>query len=385
MTILVDPSDFSDPSRPSLPGDPYIALVTRDAVTPLKIVKNQQTGVLFTLTETPVPPDPTATKISNLLMVRFAEAKLSWTYRTDAQAECKLKFIEQPDEYIAPQADLPEKAFCYLFTEQMPTPLLSRFTSYEDNVVIDGDVFTPAPFSHGAIVKGIKLDEEKIEISSFDFSLTSNPLRKLLEFSLEGILNLRVLEVNLSNPSAPPDVIFDGDAAGLDPKGKEWKATFRAFGQFFQRQFSRFYFQKICNVPVYSRKCGVVKANFLTASTLAAIATDGTYVEIANPAKPAAYFNLGHFETGAGVNYESRTIKSTTVSGPRLRLYFSKPLRKAVLNQAVNLYPGCDGSIDTCITRFNNQVNFRGFPYIPVKNPSANIGETHAQSGGKKG
>jgi hypothetical protein len=326
-------------------------------------------------------------------MSRFAEPKLSWTYRTDAQAECKLKFVEVPDDYANPASDLHEPAFLYIFTEQMPTPLVWRYTSYENTVSVSvgpyaGDYY-PAPFSHGKITRGVKLDEEKIELSSFDFSLTANPLRKILEFSLEGVLHLDVIELtDVTNPAALQYLRFSGDAAApFSPKGKEWKATFRTFGQFFQHQFPRFYFQRICNVPVYSPKCGVLKANFLTATTLIAFDNaSGTYIDASpNPtSKPAGYFNLGHFETGTGTDLESRTIKSTQVIGTNLRLFFSKPLRKAVLNQQVRMYPGCNGSSDMCLSRFNNLANFRGFPFIPDKNPSQNVADTNPGPGGKK-
>jgi hypothetical protein len=29
-------------------------------------------------------------------------------------------------------------------------------------------------------------------------------------------------------------------------------------------------------------------------------------------------------------------------------------------------YPGCDKTQNTCTSKFNNLVNFGGFPYVPV-------------------
>ena len=278
----------------------------------------------------------------------------------------------------------------------MPTPLVTRFTSYENAIALalggpwDG-TYTPGPFDHGDILNGSRLEEEKIDITSFDFSLTNNPLRKPVDSALEGVLHLDVLEVDANNLGAAPDQIFSGDFSQIDPKGKEWKATFRAFGQFFTRQFPRFYFQRICNVPLYSAKCGVLKANFLTDGTLYAVATDGSYIDIApigghpDPAAKATdYFAIGFFETGTGANFERRGITHSATVSSKLRLWFAKPLRKAVLNQTVNIYPGCNGSIPTCTSVFNNLINNRSFPYIPDKNPSANIGQVQTATGGKK-
>ena len=32
-------------------------------------------------------------------------------------------------------------------------------------------------------------------------------------------------------------------------------------------------------------------------------------------------------------------------------------------------YPGCDGTWNTCINKFNNWKNYGGQPWIPIKNP----------------
>ena len=31
--------------------------------------------------------------------------------------------------------------------------------------------------------------------------------------------------------------------------------------------------------------------------------------------------------------------------------------------------PGCSRKIDTCVNKFSNELNFGGYPYIPIKNP----------------
>src|SRR3546814_7797331 len=36
----------------------------------------------------------------------------------------------------------------------------------------------------------------------------------------------------------------------------------------------------------------------------------------------------------------------------------------------VILYPGCDHSRATCISKFNNLLNYGGYDFIPVKNPT---------------
>ena len=388
--------DYIDAFGAGLAGIGYLAFVDSASVDPAKV--DVVDGTQLTLqTAVTTAHKFNETKASRLLFARFAEAKLTWIYHTDGQASCRIKFIERSEEYAAPIADQTERAFLFRFKENLPTPQYWYFTSYENSLVLGGGTgypgtYVPGPFDFGDITQGTRLDEEKLEITSFDFSSTANPLRKLLEFSLEGTLSVDVLQVDVNNLAAAPTVIFSGDAGVLEPKGKEWKVPFLAFGQFFKRQFPRMYFQRICNVPLYSAKCGVVKASFLTDGTLYAIAVDGSYIDIAqigghpDPAsKPTNYFAIGHFETGTGSNYEARTItQSQTISG-KLRLWFAKPLKKAVVgSQVVNIYPGCNGTIETCIGVYNNQANHRGFPYMPDRDPTTRAGRVQTATGGKK-
>jgi hypothetical protein len=58
---------------------------------------------------------------------------------------------------------------------------------------------------------------------------------------------------------------------------------------------------------------------------------------------------------------------------------------KAATNQTLNLYPGYDGSIDQCETKFNNRINFGGHPFIPNVNPGVKAIKPRETQGGKKG
>ena len=49
----------------------------------------------------------------------------------------------------------------------------------------------------------------------------------------------------------------------------------------------------------------------------------------------------------------------------------------------VTLLPGCDRSMTTCQTKFNNYANFGGHPFVPARNLSMNV-TTNAQGGAKK-
>jgi hypothetical protein len=66
-------------------------------------------------------------------------------------------------------------------------------------------------------------------------------------------------------------------------------------------------------------------------------------------------------------------------------LTIDRPLLKAGTNQALTMYPGYDGSIDQCESKFNNRINFGGHPFIPNVNPGVKAIKPKETQGGKKG
>jgi hypothetical protein len=77
------------------------------------------------------------------------------------------------------------------------------------------------------------------------------------------------------------------------------------------------------------------------------------------------WFNFGGltFETGPNAG-KTLQIKDWTDTGDVIELLFAAPF-DITAAEVVRLYPGCDVRKTTCITKFDNIVNYRGFPFIP--------------------
>ncbi len=77
------------------------------------------------------------------------------------------------------------------------------------------------------------------------------------------------------------------------------------------------------------------------------------------------WFDLGVIEFDEGDNAGLRVeIKDWVQTGDDLELMFN-PAFLPLTTQAVHLYPGCDRRHATCIAKFNNILNYRGFPFVP--------------------
>jgi uncharacterized phage protein (TIGR02218 family) len=383
--IHIAASEYSDPDRPPHPGDGYVAFVDPGgAVDPHKIT--DVTGTQLT-TAVAIAQSHLAstTRLSFLLLARFAEPQISWEYSTPQRARVRIRFLEVADEYVTPNTEF-EPAFLYKFTQILPIYVVQYFTSYENSVEWDGQTWTPAPFSHGSIKSSYKLDREEVELTSWGGNFPTNPLAKFFPYTLEGDLFLDIVRVNAADPDdGSAQIIFAGVISKPDFTGKNWKATARWLGNLLERNVPRFYFQKVCNVAVYSAKCGVNPADFETVAPIEAI--DETVIDITTAEEfEADWFAGGFCKTDDDdPNFESRAILHSETIHTGQRLTLDRIFRTSIVGTQLHCFPGCNGSIEMCAARFDNVVNFRGHPYIPIKNPSANIGELNTAAGGKKG
>jgi len=81
---------------------------------------------------------------------------------------------------------------------------------------------------------------------------------------------------------------------------------------------------------------------------------------------------------------ESRGVVGNSVENSGvMNLKTRVPFSHDILHQEVNIYPGCDKSRDMCESRYNNLVNYLGFPYAPTQYATM-VGRQGRMKGGKK-
>jgi hypothetical protein len=383
--IPIEPSEFVDPARPQQAGDIYFALVDDNGVDPHKFSSALTTTTLTTGVAVSVPHSISDTRVSHLLLARFAESKLAWQYHSEAKASCRVKFIEQPHNYATGRGIvLKEPVFLFRFTKQLPTPQISRFTSYENQFTSGTEVFTPGDFSWRDIEASLDLGD-KAEIESSPFP--GNPLAEFFPFVIEGLLSVDILEADAANPTAAPVNLFSGEVSEFDPK--DFRATCDLGRIFDDVKFPAFYLSTMDNLGIFEGPQAQSLAAWVVAGTISGSPLNTTTIVVASSAanaKPIDYFGMGWIEVAGTVpaKFERRLIiKSTPVAGG-VQLVLDRPLLKSSAGLAVSLYPGYDGDIETRASRFNDRAGFGGHPYAPDTPPNIKVLKAKETPGGKK-
>lgn len=120
-----------------------------------------------------------------------------------------------------------------------------------------------------------------------------------------------------------------------------------------------------CPFTLYGKECKVDAGAYKRTATLTAVnATVLTSVDFGT--------QVDGYWTGGYISWESPdkilfTRFVTGHSGNQISL--SQQLQGLAVGDRVDIYPGCNHTLETCRYKFNNLLNYGGFPWIPNKNP----------------
>lgn len=128
-------------------------------------------------------------------------------------------------------------------------------------------------------------------------------------------------------------------------------------------------YQRQCPHVLYGAACGLVNTSHRTTIVLDDPFSEVTGTTVKDPAidaQPDGFFAGGYleFEAAPGV-IERRGIRTHVADAITL----THPIQGLAVTATVQLFAGCDHTLETCNTKFSNADNYGGFPFVPKINP----------------
>ena len=228
------------------------------------------------------------------------------------------------------------------------------YTTTDTPQTHNGETYAPVAIGRSEIQSRNELSKANLDVR---IDASSDLARYLVTNYLEQIVGLTVFEKD----GASFDTIWKGRLASVKPGTAEVTLAFESIFTSLRRPGLRARYQRSCRHVLYGRGCWLNKDNFAIPGTLGQINGDNVQVlEAAN--YPSGYFMGGMIRAPDGsLRFVIHHVGDV--------LTLSRKHEGLVEDSQVTLYPGCDRTKETCISKFNNLSNFGGFPYIPVKNP----------------
>ena len=402
-------------------GD-YLALFG-DNFAAVKVVgKTANTITIATAPGADLTSDITCIFPLNLVRLDDPVLKLSWPAQNVvtcslAVTELRAEYTPASDETLATTlGKLSTRVILFEFTRDLGngTIATSRYTSYESDLSHSGYTWVSAAFAHGDLPQSLNLEEDTVDLQSFVFN--GNPILDDTAIRSEAPMYCRIYWGELSSGIVSDVVqVFGGEVTEPSRDGNKLNACIVAGPGVLDVQVPRLLHGIMCNHlaganvtgnHLISYGCGLLKADWkFNAAVDGAVSASWPYqINLKNLSReigPAPSYYLdwfagGYIEWGSGEDLQRRYILlSTLPAGDLVTLTLQKPFEGdgPQADDAVALYPGCDGTAEMCQAynspsntrgKFDNYLNFGGEPFTPIGNPSLLKLSPATTAGGKK-
>lgn len=239
---------------------------------------------------------------------------------------------------------------------------LMRFTSDAEDVFINPITYTAASIDRSEI-------EENADISKSDLTLTvPNGFLPSELFSVcppSSVVGLQVFRVHRAELTSAA-LLWSGRVLSVNWKTGSVEMTCESVFTSMRRTGLRRLYSKNCPHVLYGARCGLAQLSFLATATID-IQT-GTQITSSD----FATFPDGYF-SGGKIEWVDEVLNVTHRRGIRFHvsnaIYVTHPIPGITPASVVDIFPGCDHTLPTCLTKFNNTDNYGGFQEMQSKNP----------------
>lgn len=255
------------------------------------------------------------------------------------------------------------------------------YTSAQQPIVFSGNTYQPRP---------LICSEDKIESLNArrEITLKLPATDPVVQRYIPGVPAsehlLRMYRLHSTDGTVEVVQVFQGAVSNVAiTKNNEAVILARSSASLLDRTVPKQTCRGNCNFVLYGPRCKVDNTDYTVTAEVIDISPNGLLVTVAagSDTFPAtglqlsaqltadAFFMLGG-TTERGGGLERRMIRSSAnLGGNSARFGLLLPFIGLQQGMVVDLLAGCDLAFTTCRDKFDNTINFGGFPRVPKKNP----------------
>lgn len=181
--------------------------------------------------------------------------------------------------------------------------------------------------------------------------------------------DLRAWIVNWADP-AQRHLRFRGSIGEIRRAGGAFRAELRGLTEALNRPIGRV-FQKPCTAVLGDRACGfdLARPGVAVEVALRGVDDDGTLLFDSMAGYAPGWFRRGALEIldGAAAGLKAQIKRDETVNDRRVIAPWVALRAPLAEGDLVRLTAGCDKRFETCRFKFDNALNFQGFPDLPAE------------------
>lgn len=240
------------------------------------------------------------------------------------------------------------------------------FTDHDRSLVFDGTDFEP---ESGFIASELRSGSDlAVDAQDAEGVLSSGRITEtdILDGRWDNA-QVEVWRVNWRNTSQR--VLLRRGAVGQVRRGKmAFVAEIRSLAHVLGQPVGRTY-QAACDAALGDGRCKVnlEDSAHRASGSVTALVGDRAFSASGLGSFDGGFFALGTVEWTSGANSGRRAevMQHTAGSGAVTIALLAAPVRPIGVGDAFVIRAGCDKQAATCVSKFSNIANFRGFPHIP--------------------
>lgn len=240
---------------------------------------------------------------------------------------------------------------------------VERYTSYSNSLTFLGHTWTAASITRGGIKQDTQFGAVKLNITT--------PITPAIE---KYIPNQPIVPVNITIYRSHIDylsqhaIFFKGNIKYVQLRGRLASAQCESKNKFLSEKVPTIIYQAFCNHDIYDDHgtwgCRVDEFSYRRSCQVDSISGSDVTFSFTDGGGAVAidYFKGGKVNFGTDIRLVTGHDVANVLS---LHVPFDSTFETG---SEFTVSPGCDGSPDTCINRYNNLLNFTAMPYIPSRN-----------------
>jgi uncharacterized phage protein (TIGR02218 family) len=236
-------------------------------------------------------------------------------------------------------------------------------TSHDQNIALAGVTYqSVAAYTPSDIASASDLSVDNLELEAF---LASPHITEAdLHSGIWDYAAIEMFEVNYANLSQGRNLLRKGTLGEVKGGQAKFTAELRGLMQAFTRRIVHIT-TKECTADLGDARCKVDLAPWTVTGTITAVTNNREFAD-SSRAEPSGWFLGGKITFTSGLNSGlGMEVKASYAGGGAIELQEFMPFDVAV-GDSYTMYAGCPKRFaEDCRDKFNNTVNFRGFPHLP--------------------
>jgi uncharacterized phage protein (TIGR02218 family) len=225
---------------------------------------------------------------------------------------------------------------------------------------LDDELFLPAAIKRSSVELSREIDRNVLTI---DAAHTFPPAQQWFGGAPEGVMSLEIFRIHTSDSTGELAKIWQGRVISVAFKGHAATMSCEPIFTSLKRSGIRSVYGVPCRYILFSAQCGADPALFRLTGTVAAI--NGAAVDVVGlSGQPDGYWINGKVNAGPNKTFIRAIVGHT---GDTITL--DRVISSLIVGDPIDVLPGCAHDVNDCTNKFNNLLNYGGFPFIPRKDP----------------